>query len=108
MQSLGVRIIVRKIVIIIVGLGFLISGIITYVNRAELINNGSETTAIVTEIRISRARGAGTNVFVMYIVGGVVYNNRIDLQSGTTYVGDIVDILYNPNNPYNITLLQLK
>ena len=89
--------------IIFVVVVMIVSGLFAYLNQIELRENGSETTAIVTEIRRSLAIGGDTRLFVQYTVGGMVYQNQLRIAVRDAYVGEEVLIYYNPNNPNRIT-----
>ena len=101
MSRLGARFFVG----IVVGIAFLIPTVTTYLDRIELVNSGLESTATVTSFRgiRSTARFDGRPLYVQYTVNGTVYNNLLNLKFANTYIGDEVIILYNPNNPNNIT-----
>ena len=95
----------KQILVIVIGIALIVFGIFSHINTANLIDIGLETTAVVVERR--RTGGGGTtttHVFVEYTVDGVLYRNHLAIQFARTYEGEEVIILYNPNNPNQITL----
>ena len=100
-----------RICLLIGVLIIVVSTIIHASFRAEhnaLINHGSETTATISRINDQRIRLRGGNagfvhVYVRYTVNGVTHNNRLEIRSVRRYVGEEIAILYNPDNPSQIT-----
>ena len=98
MQHFGLK----QIIIIIAGIALIGFGIFAYINTANLVASGSETTATVVE-RTQGGRHTASRTYVEYIVDGVLYRNRLSIQFAHTYIGQEVAILYNPDNPRQIT-----
>ena len=73
----------------------------TYFNTVEVVNNGLETTALVTKMHSGRA---GYLADVQYIVDNNSYVSSMRVRGKEVDVGDIVTILYLPNHPDQITL----
>ena len=92
----------KYIIIIVAGIALIVSGVLSSFNTANLLETGSETTAVVTE-RTQGGRNARARVFVEYTVDGVLYRNRLNIQFARTYLEQEVAILYNPDNPNEIT-----
>ena len=94
----------------LVGLGlillFAIVGINTQVRIANLIDNGSETTAVIVQRWVGGGGQHHTSIriYVSYTVDGMAYRNRLYMRPDDAYVGQEVAILYNPDAPRQITV----
>jgi len=99
------------------GIGFLAMGIFTVVvnipqviNAVDVLNNGIETTATITDIRRVRSRGGNVTTFsytieLDYFVDGILYQNEIRNFSETNFrltVGQEISIHFSSNNHNNI------
>ncbi|UQZ89717.1 hypothetical protein C4J81_11075 [Deltaproteobacteria bacterium Smac51] len=73
----------------------------TYIDKVEVVNNGLETTALVTKMHSGRA---GYLADVQYIVDNNRYVSSMRVKGKNVNVGDIVTILYLPEHPDQITL----
>ncbi|WP_310601529.1 DUF3592 domain-containing protein [Anaerosporobacter sp.] len=94
----------KNIIGIIVGIGIIVINVMNFINKEALMQNGLETTAIVTEISTrGKNRSISTKVYVKYTVDDVFYNNHLSIQNYGRYIGEEIAILYNPNNPNTIT-----
>lgn len=95
---------IRKIIsclfIILFGVLFFVVGIFASKQSAEFERDGIETQAEIVRIEYD-----DETVYVQYTVGDNDYINELDFYSFTMKEGDIVDILYLPNNPNRITNL---
>jgi len=87
----------------IVGIAFLVAGMVSFSFINNFKENAIEHTAIITDIH--RNRGADsdeTTVYVEYFVEGKKYEQQLDFYSSGMSVGDEVKIYYNPDNPNKI------
>ena len=81
------------------------------INTVDLLNNGIETTAVITNIRrVGNRAGGGARTYSFtleldYFVGDVLYQNEIGNFSETNFnlvVGQEISIQFSPNNHTNI------
>jgi len=93
---------------ILIGAGLIIFGVVysihSHIRLNTLINHGTEIRAHITFIQ-NIGGATGTQIYVTYTTTeGGRYTTRLHIRPGGTYRGQGVDILYNPNNPRQITV----
>ena len=98
---------VIRIVFILIGLLFIVNGVLGVIDKIALRNSGFETIATIIEFK-SQSSNFGktmtrTSVIVEYRVDEMVYINSLPLRLRNAYVGEEVRINYNPDNPSRIT-----
>lgn len=97
----NIRKIISCLFIVLFGVLFFVVGIFASKQSAEFKRDGIETQAEIVRIEY----GDDETVYVQYTVGDNEYINELDFYSFTMKEGDIVNILYLPNNPNRITNL---
>ena len=91
-------------ILIIIGIIFIIFGVLLIIENANLRRNGYQTIATVVELReveIRGRRGRRTriDVFVNYTVDNIIYKNQLFITPSGTYIGEEILIYYNTRNP---------
>jgi len=90
------------VIFALVGFGIIIGGIAFYISDVNFKKTATETTAIITEISISRNRDGDVThtTYVKFFVGGKVYNGILGEWRSGMAVGQDVTIYYDPDNPH--------
>lgn len=73
-----------------------------YMNRVDLMKNGLETTAIVTET-YAGSRGLYPQAYVQYRVDGIWRENYLHLKYNSVQPGQVITILYDEDDPGKLT-----
>lgn len=93
------------LLLLISGIIFLCAGIFLSAKATKFERNGIKTQAEV--VRIEREYDANykeeISVYVKYTVGNTTYTRELDYYASGLYEGDIVTILYLPDDPASIT-----
>ena len=87
------------------GIIFLLVGIYFNLNNAEFKRNGITTTAEIVAIEkyYDLDDEEEIDVYVQYTVGNTIYKTKLDYYSDFLSEGDIITIIYLPENPHKIT-----
>lgn len=87
------------------GIIFLLFGIYFNLNNAEFKRNGITTTAEIVAIEkyYDLDDEEEIDVYVQYTVGNTIYKTKLDYYSDFLSEGDIITIIYLPENPHKIT-----
>lgn len=87
------------------GVIFLLVGVYLYLQTADFQKNGITTQAeiVLLEKNQDEKDKEEITVYVKYIVENTEYTGRLDYYSDLLSEGDMVTILYLPDNPQKIT-----
>lgn len=87
------------------GVIFLLVGVYLYLQTADFQKNGITTQAeiVLLEKNQDEKDKEEITVYVKYIVENTEYTGRLDYYSDLLREGDMVTILYLPDNPQKIT-----
>lgn len=93
---------------LVIGLIFLIVGIIICINTFDYTDK-IETTGVITEITSYRNRDGDTihNVYVKYEINGKQYESKLNSYSSNFYEGKEIKIYYEKDNIGNIGVKSL-
>ncbi len=84
---------------------FLLCGVYFTLGNAEFKKNGIKTKAEIVSIEKTyySKDSEKTDVYVKYSVDDTIYTSRLDYYSDGLREGDIITILYLPDNPHKLT-----
>lgn len=92
------------IMLTIMGAIFFIIGLMVIKNEMSFKSKSIETVAEITDIETYRSRDNTDHiVYIKYIVNNKVYNEVLNYWNSGMSVGEEVNILYNPDNPNEMT-----
>ena len=95
---------------LILGIIFLIAGVVIFCMGENFKKNGVEATAVITNINFINGTGKNNRydksnryeVYVEYVVNGESYNQKLGHYTNKMRIGENINIYYNPNNPSEI------
>jgi len=86
-----------SIVFTIVGIVLMIVGVIVFIAIRGTGDKSASGKAIITQINYS-------SIYIEYNVHGKRYAHSLDYYNSGMYVGEEIDIRYNPNNPEQVSV----
>jgi hypothetical protein len=85
-----------------IGVILLVVGILISIKSLDFQKNAVKGTAVIENIdpgnNIGKQHSSGS-VYVKYTIDGKVYHSRLNEYSSGMYIGQNVEIYYDPNNP---------
>jgi len=86
-------------VFILIGLIFIISGVLIFKASENFKKNGIETTAVITDIVRYNDE---SSVYIKYIVNDKEYNQKLNYYTSNMHIGQTLKIYYDSDNPNRI------